>query len=340
MKKCFIVCWLGKIPDYFRIWVKSCAFNPEFDFLIFTNCGLETELPENVKWNSFSKEEFLKRARKSIDAKAKLWCPYSICSYRPMYGLIFQDELATYDFWGYCDIDVVFGRIAKFISDKELEEIDAVFNAGHFTLLRNNNEMNHLFQRKGAIFSYKTVIRRNAIFAFDETTGIQRIARKNGINARFGIRYVEADTKYTQIRSRTEKINPDEQAYFWEDGSLFRVKVEQDVCFHQEFAYIHLQKRRNDILDGDVVDEKSFWITPYGFRTKRTTGFPIRKEILKFNPFPGRQVMQSEAREYKRRKIISILKRNPYQIYVRVRQEFAGINRGDANQEEFEWIKC
>lgn len=338
MKTCFIICWFGNLPDYFPVWAKTCSYNKDFDFLIFTDAQVRYNLPPNIKHIKFTLKELLKRIENKVFSPTKLTKPYRVCDFRPMYGIIFANELAGYDFWGYCDIDVVFGDLSKFLSAQDFQR-DAILNGGHFTLIRNCDSMNELYKKDGALFSYKTVASKEAIYAFDETTGIHRIARRNKVNARYGIPYIEALSKYTQLRSRMSAKNPDTQAFYWEDGCLYRVKEEDNHCFYQEIAYIHLQKRELGILDETLVKANSFWVTPKGFVTKVYYGKPNSEDISKFNPDEGEEKRRKEKNRYNKNKIITILKRNPFQIYVRIRQQFAGINGEDGTGEEQVWIE-
>ena len=338
-KVCLIVCWFGKLPEYLPVWLKSCGSNPEFDFLLLTDDESAQGFPGNVKRMPFSGDAFLRRARERLDKRPNLKAAYRLCDYRPMYGVIFREELRAYRYWGYCDVDVVFGSLSKFLPPDEIERYDAVFNGGHFTVVKNSEEMNQLFMRPGALFDYRMVIRRHAIFAFDETTGLQRIARANNVNARFGIPYIETESKYRQLRSRMEKANPDYQAYYWENGALVRVKAEGEKVFIQEVAYIHLQKRKLRLIDPDVANGQAFWITPEGYAKKERLGIPTRQEIEQYNPFEGSAALSAQASAYRRSKIMSMLKRNPFQLYVRFMQQKAGINAGDGAREEMPWTE-
>ncbi|SFH62511.1 hypothetical protein SAMN05216405_4614 [Lachnospiraceae bacterium NLAE-zl-G231] len=339
MRVCFVICWFGKLPDYLSIWLKTCKFNKRFYFLLITDERINITLPNNVRYIVFTKEKFLMRIGERIIKNPSLDEPYRVCDFRPMYGIIFKEELVGYDFWGYCDIDLIFGDISTFISKRDFNEKDAIFNGGHFTLLKNNEQMNNLYKCKGSLFRYKTVAKRDAIYAFDETTGIQNIARVNNVNARFGIPYIDTESKYTQLRSRMECSNPNNQAFFWEKGHLYRVKEENKTCYYQEIAYMHLQKRKLTILDERVMSSESFWVMPKGFKTKDYFGWPNKEDILKYNPDLGEKVRIKEEWDYKKAKFISILKRNPFQIYVRFRQELVGINAGDGVRKEMEWTK-
>lgn len=336
MKIGFVICWLGKLPDYFPIWLKSCEFNMDYDFLLVCDT-VPGKLPDNVHYISFSKKKIISRIEERICKNPSIKAAYRLCDFRPMYGIIFKEELEKYNYWGYCDIDLVFGKINNFLSFKELTNYDAVFNGGHFTLIKNTEEMNNLYKEKGAIFNYKIVSKLDAIFAFDETTGIQRIARKNGINAKFGIEYIETESKYNQLRSRMDINNPNIQGFFWEKGELIRVKCENERLFYQKKAYIHLQKRKLFLLDKKVIDSKSFWITPKGFISKTKEGYPALADIKEYNHFDGLVIMRKEEADYKKEKIRNICSRNIFQIFVRIVQQKAGINAKDGTREESMW---
>ena len=43
-----------------------------------------------------------------------------------MFGHIFSDYLVGYDFWGYGDIDLIYGNISKFITRDMLEQFDCI----------------------------------------------------------------------------------------------------------------------------------------------------------------------------------------------------------------------
>lgn len=334
----FVVCWFGKLPDYLPIWLKSCEKNPEYTFLLLCDHAPSCQLPSNVKHISFTKEDFMERARKIV-AKPSLEKAYRVCDFRPMFGLMLENELRGFDFWGYCDMDLVFGRISDFVSQDTLSKVDGVFNGGHFSLYRNCEKMNNLFRQPGAIFDYRTVAQKNAIYAFDETTGIQRIARQNGVNAQFGIPYVEADARFRQLRCRTLMDNPPHQAFYWENGELYRVKAENGQVFYQKMAYIHLQKRKIAILDDECIRADRFFITPEGFAVKENPGAPAEAEIEAHNPYLGEEKMSQELSRYKKQKLLALCKRGPYGVYVRIRQQQAGINAGDGAVKEEVWEK-
>ena len=43
-----------------------------------------------------------------------------------------------YDFWGYCDLDLIFGDIRKFVNEEVLNTYEKIYNRGHLTLFKNS----------------------------------------------------------------------------------------------------------------------------------------------------------------------------------------------------------
>src|SRR5262249_38799609 len=99
--------------------------------------------------------------------------PYKLCDFRPTYGLVFAEHVAGFDFWGHCDMDVVFGNIRHFLTADVLHAYNKVLIHGHLSLYRNSEEANNFF-RPGA----RTGVNSREAFpppenkAFDEFGGL------------------------------------------------------------------------------------------------------------------------------------------------------------------------
>ncbi|GAA5315038.1 MAG: hypothetical protein AseanaTS_02420 [Candidatus Pelagadaptatus aseana] len=77
---------------------------------------------------------------------------YKLCDIKPAYGLLHYEEIEEFDFWGFCDIDLIFGDIRSFMTDEVLSRFDFVSAfgrrvSGHFFLVRNNVENNSVFKK-------------------------------------------------------------------------------------------------------------------------------------------------------------------------------------------------
>lgn len=78
--------------------------------------------------------------------------PYKLCDVRPAYGLIFKEYIKDFEFWGWGDIDVIYGQIRSFGVDNLLDLHDIIsfkpnWISGCFCLIRNKEVTNRLFLR-------------------------------------------------------------------------------------------------------------------------------------------------------------------------------------------------
>lgn len=171
MKILFISPYFGKLPWYFEYFIHCCRFNPKIDFLIITDDrGYNKVLPANVSLIYKTFEEFKIQIAEQLGMKVVVPNTYKLCDYRPAYGLIFQEYLKHYDFWGNIDIDVVFGNIEKFISKSILAKNDVIsirpeYISGFFFLYRNSESVNHLFKKSK---DYKLIFSSSNYTGFDE----------------------------------------------------------------------------------------------------------------------------------------------------------------------------
>jgi hypothetical protein len=102
---------------------------------------------------------------------------YKVCDLKPALGLIFERELKGHEFWGFSDIDILYGNLGAFLTPKVLAEYDTFFvrkeyTTGSLFLMRNIPAINNLFSRSpdyARVFEDTT---RN--YEFDECAGAYR----------------------------------------------------------------------------------------------------------------------------------------------------------------------
>ncbi|WP_367210165.1 DUF6625 family protein [Sphingobacterium sp. R2] len=164
--------FFGEFPWYFPYFSKSCEFNPDVHFYIVSDSTPEIVLPNNITIIPSSFSEFKIKVQERLGFKIQIDRPYKLCDFKPCYGVIFSDiiEEGNYDFWGHCDIDVVFGRIRKFINDDLLANYDIIsvrheYTSGFFMLYRNELHINTLFRKSK---DYIHVLGSPKSYCFDE----------------------------------------------------------------------------------------------------------------------------------------------------------------------------
>ena len=130
-KACFIIPYFGKLPETFPVYLRTCAENPDYDWLIVTDDRAAYDYPENVHVSYTSFDAFVERVQSHFDFPIALKRPYKICDFRAAFGEIFAEELQGYRFWGHCDLDQYFGKISHFITDEVLDSYEKILCLGH-----------------------------------------------------------------------------------------------------------------------------------------------------------------------------------------------------------------
>lgn len=288
MKKILLInCYFGTYPDYFELFLDSCKNNKSIDFLLFTDCKIE-EVPKNVQIIYINFEELKIKIQKKFDFQITLNTPYKLCDYKPAYGYIFEENIKGYDFWGYCDIDLLFGDLRKFLTEEILDNYEKIYQLGHLTMYKNTPENNRRFMLPGQP-EYKEAFTTNVITVFDETFGVQRKYEKAGISTYKKRDYADISPRFHRFRlsdyfvdiSKKEN-NFHHQIFVYEQGKVYRYYLVKNMIQKDEFAYIHFQKREMPRL-GDVKD--CFYVTNEGFISKSNSDEISAKQIKLLNRF-------------------------------------------------------
>lgn len=253
---CLVVPYFGKLPNNFQIWLNSCKYNPTINWIVFTDDKTNFEYPPNVKVTYTTIDEIRKRTQLLYNFQIVLNTPYKLCDYKVAYGEIFRKELNMYDFWGYCDVDLIFGDIRYFITENILNTYDKILSRGHFTLYRNSLENNSIYRSSiNNKFIYKDVFTSNQNYSFDEWghDGINNIYLSQGINIYdeiiFSDIYIGKKGFYPyQLLKNGKKYN---SIFLWEEGELYQYYEKDGALIVDKVMYLHLQKRSMEI---DLID--------------------------------------------------------------------------------------
>lgn len=253
MKKyVFIVPYIGKFPDWFQLWLNSCGRNVFVDWLIFTDNHTPYHYPSNVTVHYCTFDDLKQLFQSRFDFKIALSKPYKFCDFRPAYGKIFSEYIQGYDFWGYCDIDLIWGDLRKWLTEVESTDYDRISHWGHCTLLKNTDRVNSVFEKRiEAMNHYQSVFSDDRHYAFDEENGFNILSRSCGLKEcvipffdvkpelfcyKFAPTFV-AEAFFTEkTRDKVVKIDKNGVNVYAirEDGRLVG----------KEFAYVHFQKRK------------------------------------------------------------------------------------------------
>lgn len=254
-KIALIIPYFGKLPNYFQLFLNSCRYNSDIDWLLYTDDKTDYKYPSNVIVKYCTLTELHNTINEKMGFKVCLPQSYKLCDYRPAYGYIFEEDLKAHDytFWGHCDIDLIFGNLSKFISDTMLEEYDKLFFKGHFSLYRNIPYMNKLFMTpiNGEDY-WKKVYSSKLNYGFDENgiddaIGMYTIFRQEQLKlyeepvyASLNITKEHFELSVYPYDNTDEKKNKN-TVFSWKNGMLSRHFIRDGKVEQKEYMYLHLQ---------------------------------------------------------------------------------------------------
>jgi len=165
-----IVPFFGKLPGYTEYFLKGCKYNPEFQWIIFTDQDDVPGCPENVRFEKLTRSGFDEIASDRLGFRVSTGNPYKLCDFKPVFGFIFREFIGQASFWGYCDLDVIFGKLGHFITGEVLSKYDILsfyrgFLSGPFSLFRNKDHIINLFKSCKA---YRKIFQDPGYTGFDE----------------------------------------------------------------------------------------------------------------------------------------------------------------------------
>lgn len=244
---CYIIPYFGKLPSGFEMWLLSCKMNPTIDWILFTDDKSHFDYPKNVKVNYCSFEEIVKRIQSQYSFPIIINRPWKLCEFKSAYGEIFSEELQGYDFWGHCDMDLIWGNIRKFITEDILNSYEKIGFQGHSVLYRNTAEVNSRYKTEVAsILSYKKAFTSEKGYCFDEEGMCDiynslnipyyretNFAHLDRFTNSFFLLYLPEEDNYKNYR----------QIFIWENGKLYRYYLQNGKVAKDEFMYLHLFSR-------------------------------------------------------------------------------------------------
>lgn len=263
-----IITYFGTLPELFPFWYHSAADNHDVDFLFVTDQDVEER--SNIHVMKTSMEDLKKRFEDILGMEIFLSRPYKLCDFRPAYGLLFAEQIGDCDFWGFGDIDLVYGRIRGFITEEILDRYDMISCWGHLTLYRNCEFCNTFFMsRHDGYLYYKDVFTNPENLIFDESwSGPGAVMRDL-----YSDRLCRCEDFFDDVVKQAERrhfksvFSPDRccLTFIYENGNLYRVYFDGRYRRHVEpTLYAHFQKRYGWRIDTD--DYSRYIIYPDVFR--------------------------------------------------------------------------
>ena len=251
MKKIrLIIPYFGKLPKFFPYFLLTAKRNQKIDFLIYTDQNIdqfEILNAENIEFKTLSFDDLRKKVQSKFDFEISLKTPYKLCDYKVAYGFIFEEELKGYDYWGFCDTDVLLGDIYQFLEEHSFFENDYSRYGllGHLQIFKNSQEVNHIFMSGQGLnyrLDFHNIFTSEQNFIFDEADGIQKIFEKNNFKQLQDKFFDDIDISHFSFREYGE--NEPKRYYFWsKENGLESINLIDGNIKVNRPLYAHFQKR-------------------------------------------------------------------------------------------------
>lgn len=169
-KIALIIPYFGKWPEWIDLYLYSCSKNQFVDFIFYTDCTIPNSTYQNIIFHKYSFEEYKALVSENINCIYNVDSPYKLTDLKPFLGAVHHNELSEYDFWGFGDLDVVYGDLSMLLNDNMLDKYDFITThsyrvAGHFTVVRNNEYYRNLCFK---IDNWKEKLTENKHYGLDE----------------------------------------------------------------------------------------------------------------------------------------------------------------------------
>ena len=246
----FLAVYFGRLRDDFPLWLHTCAHNPSIDWLLITDDRRPFAYPPNVRVIYGSLAEVAARAQALFDFPISLDTPYRLCDFKPAYGELFAEELRGYDFWGHCDLDLMWGDIRTFLTPEVLASHDKIGFVGNCTLYRNTPENNARYRGRNRVGEelHRRYLAEPRCFCFDEV-GINDIFLTDGARIYREVVFSDLASNRANFRAcfapnefRDENLRV---IYEWVDGRLYHVAEVRGELRRREMMFVHFLNSRH-----------------------------------------------------------------------------------------------
>jgi len=214
----------GVLPNYFQLWLDSCGHNEKFNWLVFADADLSSyAAPGNVGFRPMTLSGFRERMSDALGFEVGLGSPYKVCDFRPAFSVLLEGEARRYDYWGHCDLDMIFGDLSRFVTADLLARYDKTFSVGHLTLYRNCALANEMFRRPHRAIDWRVVLGDPCHRGFDEHIGVNRIWRESGGRMYEDESHIaDIDPGIARFELAASRKNHRRQLFYFDRGHVLR----------------------------------------------------------------------------------------------------------------------
>lgn len=301
-----IIPYFGKWPLWFDAYLISIAANPTIKWLCPTDCEIPQIHPENITFLPTTLPELNQHVNRVVEANVPL-NPRKFCDLKPAYAEIFAEQVRGFDFWGICDMDIIWGDIRKYMTEDILNEYDIISSrkeniSGHFNLFRNTEKINSLYKE---LPNYK-ILYEEPQFKWTDETVLSNFIKNDPAFRDFELKVYWPTILINQERGIDSHQEYHLDKWLWKDGKMLEIEGGNPI---NEVMYLHFinWKRTMKYSEVKYADfPQQFYISYNGMHYK--PHMTLIKLVNRFkNLFVGYRV--KEYKRIKNNKFRSVVKR-------------------------------
>lgn len=249
-----LIDYFGSWPQWFPVFLSSCKFNSTVNWIIRTDCDIPEDAPPNVRLIRMEYGDYIRNVSRALGINFNPSSNYKICDIKPMYADMYSDDIKDFDYFGFGDLDVIYGDIRKFYTEDILSHdvisTHATMLSGHLALFRNTEALRKAYTNiprwkeymenpectrfDEDIFSCLFVPRDNTTagdFPTNLLPGLRECDRLPGLKVYFKEQY----TTVFHPMHWHDGVAEHPDVWFWKDGI-----VTNDRNAGHHYLYLHL----------------------------------------------------------------------------------------------------
>lgn len=147
-----IIPYFGKFPEWMELYLYTCSRNPQIDFHYYTDCKIPDKIYPNTIFHEITFTEYYSLINNTLNisfGSVSHNKAFKLCDIRPFLCLLHPQILSEYEWWGWGDIDVIYGDLSQLINTKNLSRYNLITThikctAGHFTILKSTSKFSNI----------------------------------------------------------------------------------------------------------------------------------------------------------------------------------------------------
>lgn len=137
-----LIPYFGQLPWWINFFLLSCSRNPRIIWTIFTDASTDNFLSTpNVIFKKIKFDDYKKIVSEKMGFDFVPLKPVKLCDIKPFLGFIHPEELIGFRYWGFGDLDVIYGNIADYLSKIKFWSVISFHDerlSGHLAFFKNN----------------------------------------------------------------------------------------------------------------------------------------------------------------------------------------------------------